>query len=117
MDKLELRIVRKPNYGSNFLRGLPINRADRERLFAIFGKIEIMVSNRHNVFIEDIRDLLLEITQLNFEFPRHKLESLFDLVNEKLNASIECENIYCLEVLLDCLRFMSATNKKALDKY
>ncbi len=30
---------------------------------------------------------------------------------------MECENIYCLEVLLDCLRYMSARNVKAEEKY
>ena len=54
---------------------------------------------------------------LAFEFPRHKLESLFDVVNEKLFQSMEQENIYCLEILLDCLRFMNARNLKAEAKY
>jgi hypothetical protein len=35
--------------------------------------------------IEDIKDLLIEITSLVFEFPRHKLEPLFEVVNEKLH--------------------------------
>lgn len=52
-----------------------------------------------------------------FEFPRFKLEPLFDVVNEKLNLSIECENIYCIESLLECLRFMGAKNLKAEEKY
>ena len=30
---------------------------------------------------------------------------------------MECENIYCLEILLDCLRFMNARNLKAEEKY
>lgn len=30
---------------------------------------------------------------------------------------MECENIYCLEILLDCLRFMNARNIKAEEKY
>jgi hypothetical protein len=54
---------------------------------------------------------------LQFEFPRHRLEPLFDVINEKLHASIECENIYCIEVLLECLRLMSARNMRAEEKY
>jgi hypothetical protein len=60
---------------------------------------------------------LQDLSQLHFEFPRHKLESLFEVVNEKLFQSIECENVYCLEILLDCLRFMNARNIKAEEKY
>jgi hypothetical protein len=73
--------------------------------------------NKASMPIEDMRDLLQEVSQLNFEFPRHKLEPLFDVINEKLFHSIECENIYCLEVLLECLRLMSARNLRAEEKY
>ena len=116
-DKLEMRISRKFNFNGGDAKGLPINRTDRDKLNAILAKIEQTAANRHSVFIEDLRDLLHEISLLPFEFPRHKLESLFDVVNEKLFQSIESENIYCLEVLLDCLRHMSARNLKAEDKY
>lgn len=57
-DKLEMRIVRKPNYGGVFLKGLPVAKADRDKLHGIFARLERMVNERHNVFIEDIRDLL-----------------------------------------------------------
>jgi hypothetical protein len=67
--------------------------------------------------IEDIRDLVQEVSLLEFEFPRHKLEPLFDAINEKLHIAIECEHIYCIEVLLECLRFMSARNLRAEEKY
>jgi hypothetical protein len=39
------------------------------------------------------------------------------MINEKLHVSIECEHIYCIEVLLECLRLMSARNLKAEEKY
>ncbi len=38
-------------------------------------------------------------------------------MNEKLFASIEYENIYCLEVLLECIRYMGARNMDAEKKY
>lgn len=57
------------------------------------------------------------MSQLGFEFPRHRLEPVFDVVNEKLYQSIEGESIYCLEILLDCLRFMNGRNIKAEEKY
>jgi hypothetical protein len=67
--------------------------------------------------IEDLRNLLVEVSQLPFEFPRHKLEPIFDVINEKLHYSIEGDNIYCVEVLLECLRLISARNLRAEDKY
>ena len=73
--------------------------------------------NKNNIYIEDIRDLLAEISLLHFEFPRYKLESLFDVVNEKINDSIHCDNLYCLEVLRECLFRMNARNFKAEEKY
>ena len=73
--------------------------------------------NKHNLCIEDLRDLVQEVSLLDFEFPRHKLEPLFDVINEKLHVAIECEHIYCIEVLLECLRFMSARNLRAEEKY
>lgn len=57
------------------------------------------------------------MSQLHFEFPRHKLEPVFDSINNKLYHSIDYENIYCLEVLLECLRLMCARNLKAEEKY
>ena len=39
------------------------------------------------------------------------------MINEKLHYSIKCENIYCIEVLLECLRLMSARNMAAEEKY
>lgn len=67
--------------------------------------------------IEDLRDFLQEVSQLHFEFPRHKLEPLFDVINQKLHYSIEYSHIYSIEVLLECLRLMSARNLRAEDKY
>ena len=62
---------------------------------------------------------MLEITsnEVEFEFPRYRLEPIFNVVNEKLGAAIELENIYMLEFLLDCLKFMNATNILAEKKY
>jgi hypothetical protein len=39
------------------------------------------------------------------------------VVNEKLEVAIEQENIYILEVLLDCLKLMNARNIPAEKKY
>lgn len=42
------------------------------------------MSNRKKVFVEDINIFLTEVSMLEFEFPRHLLEPIFVLVNEKL---------------------------------
>ena len=39
------------------------------------------------------------------------------MINEKLEAAVEQENIYMIEILLDCLRIMNARNIPAERKY
>jgi hypothetical protein len=75
------------------------------------------VQNKFTLAIEDVRDLVHEVSALEFEFPRHKLEPVFDMINEKLHMVIEYEHIYCIEVLLECLRMIMARNLRAEDKY
>lgn len=116
-EKYELTITRRPNYSGLGLRALPIYRAEREKLQSMLGKLDQALQNRNNSPIEELRDLLTEVSQLSFEFPRHKLEPIFDAINEKLHHSIEGENIYCIEVLLECLRLISARNIRAEEKY
>lgn len=86
-EKLELIITRKPvfNYKyQQFMRNPPSTRSDREVLQKSLIKIQQTLVDRYNITIEDLRDLLIELTSLNFDFPRHKLEPLFDVINEKL---------------------------------
>ena len=75
------------------------------------------MNNRKKVFIEDINNFLTEISMLEFEFPRHLLEPVFILVNEKLQMAIDTNNLYCLEILLNCLGLMGARNMIAEQKY
>jgi len=79
--------------------------------------LEQAVQNKQNMAIEDLRDLVQEVSALEFEFPRHKLEPIFDMINEKLHIAIEFDHIYCMEVLLECLRMISCRNLRAEDKY
>ena len=78
-------------------------------------KIENMcvLENAKRVFTEDIRDFVKEITTLEFEFPRHLMEPLFHLINEKLATAIHNEDIYNLELMLDTLAMMHARNHRA----
>lgn len=75
------------------------------------------MSNRKKVFVEDINIFLTEVSMLEFEFPRHLLEPIFVLVNEKLQMAIDSNNLYCLEILLNCLSLMGARNMIAEQKY
>ena len=48
----------------------------------------------------------------------HKLEPLYHfVVYEKTNNAIECSNIYCLEVLLDCHLLIGVKHLKAEEKF
>ena len=78
-----------------------------------------MVSQEYakNVFTEEIRDFVREIISLEFEFPRHLMEPLFHLINEKLATAIQNEDIYNLELLLDALAMMGARNERAEKVY
>lgn len=71
------------------------------------------MGNRKKVLVEDINSLLMEISMLEFEFPRHLLEPIFVLVNEKLQMAMNSSNLYCLEILLNSLSLMGARNMLA----
>lgn len=125
-NSMELTIMRKSNNFSgsgNSLKRAPVSRADREKMDQLFARIESItysnIQKREEIEIEELREFVLEITsnEVEFEFPRYGLEPIFHVVNEKLEAAIEHENIYMLEVLLDCLKFMNATNIPAEKKY
>lgn len=73
----------------------------------------VSVAEASKVTVEEIRDSVIEITSLPFEFPRHLLEPLFNLVNQKCKAAISHQDIYSLEVLMDTLALMNARNTVA----
>jgi hypothetical protein len=96
-----------------------VARADRAQLERYFTRIVSTTDDRDDISIEELRDFVREVTSasVEFELPRYRLEPLFNVVNEKLEAATEHENIYMLEVLLDCLKFMNARNLPAEKKY
>lgn len=119
---MELAIKRKSNNfkeSNNILKRAPISRQDQARMEQYSTRIERIIQEREEIEIEELRDFVEEVTgpEIDFEFPRFKLEPIFNVVNEKLVAAIELENIYMLEVLLDCLKFMNARNVPAEKKY
>jgi len=119
---MELTIKRKSNNFSdsgNILKRAPVSRADREKMDKFFSRIESIIQKREEIEIEELKNFVHEITsnEVDFEFPRYRLEAIFTVVNEKLEAAIEHENLYMLEVLLDCLKFMNARNIPAEKKY
>ena len=121
-DAMELTIKRKSNNFSdsgNILKRAPVSRADREKMEKFLSRIESIIQKREEIEVEQLKNFVHEITsnEVDFEFPRYRLEPIFNVVNEKLEAAIEHENIYMLEVLLDCLKFMNARNIPAEKKY
>ena len=72
---------------------------------------------RRRKYVEDIRDLCLEVSELEFEFPKHFCEPLFVLINEKLRNAIESTNLYSLEILLDSLNLIGGRNIRAEQTY
>ena len=85
----------------------------------LFAQIEGIIQTREDIEIEELKEFIEKITgpTIEFEFPRYALEPIFRVVNEKLEIAIEFENIYILEILLDCLKLMNARNIPAEKKY
>ena len=104
------------------LRDAPISKTDSNQLEWYQQRIEHMVQHRKDIEVEELREFVKEVTSQNvsFEIPRYRLEPIFNVVNEKLDAAIDLNgegNIYMLEILLDCLKFMNARNIPAEKKY
>lgn len=119
---VELVIQRRSNNffeAANVLKPTPVNKAERQMLNNYLKRIDMFVDRRAEIDVETLRDFVQEVTgqEVAFEIPRYHLEPLFNVINEKLEAAIEHENIYILEVLLDCLKFMNARNIPAEKKY
>jgi len=119
---VEVVIQRKSNNfaeSGNGLRRAPVAKADSLKMDHYLARIEETVQKREEIEIEELRAFVLEVTsgEVEFEIPRYRLEPIFNVVNEKLEAAMEHDNIYMLEVLLDCLKFMSARNIPAEKKY
>ena len=85
----------------------------------LFSQIEDVIQKREEIEIEELRDFVYKVTStdIQFEFPRYRMEPIFNVVNEKIEVAIHHENIYMLEMLLDCLKFLNARNIPAEKKY
>jgi len=81
---IEVIIKRRPANPEVGMKYLPLNHEQWSEIERYRGKITDMVINRHNVCIEDIQQLIYDITNLQVEFPRHLMEPLFLLCNDML---------------------------------
>jgi|LauGreDrversion4_2_1035121.scaffolds.fasta_scaffold19953_4 hypothetical protein len=61
-ERFEVVISRRPNYSGLGLRSLPIQKVDRDRLATMLIKLEGAVANRQTMPIEDMRDILQEVS-------------------------------------------------------
>ena len=121
-NSLRIAIKRKSNnfHGAMMVKRLPISKAD-QTAFAKLRQdiIKTVREDRELVTIEALREFVRKATgpDVEFEIPRYELEVVFDMVNEKLEVAKNNGNLYQLEVLLDCLRFMNARNVPAEKEY
>lgn len=69
------------------------------------------------MYVEDIQQLVYELVNLEVEFPRHLMEPIFIICNEKISQAIETEHLYSLEILLDTLSMINARNIPGEQKY
>lgn len=99
------------------MRYLPLDAQSRQTIETYIDKIRSMMINRKKIVVEDINTFVTEISMLEFEFPRHLLEPIFILVNDKLQMAIDTNNLYCVEILLNTLSLMGTRNMIAEQKY
>lgn len=66
---------------------------------------------RNTIYSEDIHEMVQEIMELEIEFPKHLMQPLFHLLNQKIAKAIQASDLYQIEILLDALYMMNSTNK------
>lgn len=67
--------------------------------------------------VENVRDVVRELCEIEFEFPRHLMEPLFHMANRMMHRAIDTNQLYQIEVLLDALAYMGARNVTAEKKH
>ena len=54
--------------------------------------------------IEEIKEVIMDIQNLEFEFPASKLNPVYEIVKEKIDVALKSKaSIYVLENLMWCL--------------
>ncbi len=66
--------------------------------------------------IEDIRDILTKIQSFPFEFPIAKLEAVSTFVEKSLQQALQHDNVYCLEILLECAKIVGMDNLRGAEE-
>lgn len=91
-----LTIHRKPAFPKIGMRYLPIGKYETDELKRIKKKINNMcaIGVTNTLYSEDIVEMVEEIIGLQFEFPKHLIEPLFRLINQKLAKAIETSDLY-----------------------
>jgi len=60
---VDVIIRRKPVYEEG-LRYLPIHKNERDQFASYLARIQEMVNNKRKIFVEDIRDLVKEVSEV-----------------------------------------------------
>ena len=66
-----------------------------------------------NIFIEDLVDIINELSHLDFQFPRIKLEKIEKIAQDYLSIAISQPNYYCLELLVPAFRKIGFYHQQA----
>ena len=66
-------------------------------------------------FVEDLVDLINELSRLDFQFPKIRVENIEKLAYEYLTAAISQPNYYCLELLVPALMKIGIVNDQATE--
>ena len=90
---------------------------DLEVLHQIFLTIGVISkkldSVSDNIFIEDLVDIINELSHLDFQFPRIKLEKIEKIAQDYLSIAISQPNYYCLELLVPAFRKIGFYHQQA----
>ena len=67
--------------------------------------------------MEEIRAFVKELSEVEFELPRHLLEPLFNVCSKLIIRAKETNNLFTLEILLDAISYMGGSNVTAVEKH
>jgi Leucine Rich repeat len=99
-------IIKYIESGDYFLKKSSTNKSapkvvkHRETIDKISNKINTI---NENVYVEDLVDLIKELSYLDFQFPRIRLEKIEKIAMDYLSYAVSQPNYYCLELLVPVL--------------
>jgi len=110
-DYKGIEIVRKSLNEYSKLKPMPTKKEWQHQISVIEEQIHNVMNDKDKgPIIEDIKDVLKEVENCPFEFPKIKLERIYKFIEKALQQAVQHESLYCLEVLLDCAKIIDMSN-------